>query len=793
MHLPPVPRFLVRALLRTFVVLLFVGVPAAVYYLQEYGVGFGLRDQVAKALSGETFQTSIGKLSLNPFQGLVAQQIRVTETQGDKKNLAYIERLVVSISFRDLLRRKISIDQISLDDSEVSIPLAEGTKAPRLNLGRVTGQCMFLPGQVRINHFEANLEGIRVVVTGILRNPERFRADSPAAPRAQPELPSERSEVLLNILNKVAECRFPGMAPEVRLEIDGDLADLSTLTLQPIIVRSGPIVAPTWEVNGLEAKASYEGGSVTLTQFLVQGRDGGTLNASARWMSEDKSLKFEVSSTLMLEPFQDLFAKQSPLQKLKFHEPPQLEIFGRADFSAPTMRYQATGSLRLGKSSWEKVTFDSLAADFVGRDGTFFVRDLRAVANEGALKADVYFAPDDFRLRLTSSIPPTDFLSVVGPNERIVLKEMEFKDLPHVELELWGPRPDLAVLTGTGTLRLGRTAMRGSWLDWAKSDLIIGDRAVTYSNFSLGLGELKGSGSFVYDFGRQEVVLRDIFSTMPPGAVMMWIDPNISEIIKSYRFRQPPTVRGAGVVHMKDPKKNDLSLKIDAAKGLDYDLLKRTLEFGSTQADLHIKGTQLLVTVKNAELMGGDVALKATVSIDPKDPTFGADIDIQRVNFAKLTKLYFDYDDSKGIGSGNFQFKARFGEEEKMRGSGSLRVEDGRVFAIPILGPLSTIINKIIPGTGLHTAKLATADFQVENEKIITKNLAIQGAGFNMLGYGDIFFTEDRMDMSVRINARGLTGVVLFPVSKLFEYESTGSLSEPEWRPKLVPRFGNGE
>ncbi len=51
---------------------------------------------------------------------------------------------------------------------------------------------------------------------------------------------------------------------------------------------------------------------------------------------------------------------------------------------------------------------------------------------------------------------------------------------------------------------------------------------------------------------------------------------------------------------------------------------------------------------------------------------------------------------------------------------------------------------------------------------------------------------KDRMDLSVRINARGIPGIVLFPVSKLFEYVATGSVSKPEWRPKIIPRIGGG-
>ena len=62
-----------------------------------------------------------------------------------------------------------------------------------------------------------------------------------------------------------------------------------------------------------------------------------------------------------------------------------------------------------------------------------------------------------------------------------------------------------------------------------------------------------GKGTFVYDFGGQQVILKDIESTMPPVDVMMWIDPKIAETIKPYRFRQPPRVEAEGVVDLKVP------------------------------------------------------------------------------------------------------------------------------------------------------------------------------------------------------------------------------------------------
>jgi hypothetical protein len=48
-------------------------------------------------------------------------------------------------------------------------------------------------------------------------------------------------------------------------------------------------------------------------------------------------------------------------------------------------------------------------------------------------------------------------------------------------------------------------------------------------------------------------------------------------------------------------------------------------------------------------------------------------------------------------------------------------------------------------------------------------------------------FLDDKIDFNIRLNAQGIPGVLLFPVSKLFEYASDGSLSKPVWRPKRLP------
>lgn len=55
-----------------------------------------------------------------------------------------------------------------------------------------------------------------------------------------------------------------------------------------------------------------------------------------------------------------------------------------------------------------------------------------------------------------------------------------------------------------------------------------------------------------------------------------------------------------------------------------------------------------------------------------------------------------------------------------------------------------------------------------------------------MIGSGDIFYLEDKINMQMRLNVKGLPGLVLFPVSKLFEYTWNGSIKNSTWRPKYM-------
>ena len=118
-----------------------------------------------------------------------------------------------------------------------------------------------------------------------------------------------------------------------------------------------------------------------------------------------------------------------------------------------------------------------------------------------------------------------------------------------------------------------------------------------------------------------------------------------------------------------------------------------------------------------------------------------------------------------------------------MQGRGKLEVTNGDVFAIPVFGPLSGILNSILPGAGYSIARSASANFTIKDGIIHTDDFDAAGRLFRLLGYGDIHFLDDKLDFDLRVGGKG-PSVLLTPVYKLFEYVGEGSLKKPDWHPK---------
>ena len=82
--------------------------------------------------------------------------------------------------------------------------------------------------------------------------------------------------------------------------------------------------------------------------------------------------------------------------------------------------------------------------------------------------------------------------------------------------------------------------------------------------------------SFNYDFGKREVRLKEIKSTLRPADAILWVEPKLLKEVAPYKFRQPPSIVANGVVHF-GASNDHLELTVDAPAGMDYVFLGKTL------------------------------------------------------------------------------------------------------------------------------------------------------------------------------------------------------------------------
>jgi len=382
---------------------------------------------------------------------------------------------------------------------------------------------------------------------------------------------------------------------------------------------------------------------------------------------------------------------------------------------------------------------------------------------------------------------------VLPPELRARLAEWEFRVAPVIHLEGHGPACALPSLEITGRAESGAIRARGTLLKSLAVDLGFKANILTCQSIKLERAEGTGSGTVVYDFNTDLLQFQNVHTTLNAVEVVRIFDLPLAEQLIPYRFKVRPALIVNGDVGCRhdDWPRNHLRIKVDGAHGMDYTFLKRELSANKISGTVAVLGDRLKLDGLDATIWGGHLRGKADISLRKAAGDYTAELSTEAIDFPSLTKLYFDFDTSKGKLDGSFAFSGLHDQARAIKGKGSLVVTEGNVFAIPIFGPFSGILNEVLPGTGYNTARKGTCTFEMRDGVVTTSDLVMEGRGFSILGAGKLFIVDDKMDFSARINAQGLAGKFLDPMSHLLEYVSDGSLSKPTWRPKRLPKMSS--
>jgi hypothetical protein len=777
-------RYLAAGLFLLLVIFLVIGIPALLVVTSTYGLGDTIRKMVEEKLGAQGYRVTVARVLFNPVQGFILDGMQLHDRTPAKRHVVSADRLSISINLESLVRNQVRLERIFLRDATLDIPLGP-TEEPRLRLDHVRGLILCPPEQFRLTSASFEIAGIAVHATGTFLNPKKF-SPKPVSPTG----PGNIARTIDAVQKELKAVHWENNIPELTIQASGDLSDSESLSVESATFRAGEA---SW--HGIRLKQSsmdlhFENRKLTLDRLSLKDRTG---QLQAEGWSDFKANKasLEFAGAFDSSVLPGLLLKDHLAKDWNCIDPLRLSGNFSAAWGTGKPSFAGSALLDAGRFNYRGIAMDGFSGGVALQDGKLLFRDFHLEGAPGKLDADLLIGSGDNRLRLKAALFPAKIVPAISGKAVEALSSMDFQEPLLINFEGAATALDPFLLKGSGSLVLNNGAMRGAAIQSLNATIQMADGAVDFRNIILNIDGGVGRGEFIYDFKNWEGRLPEVRSTLEPVKVMTWIDPHIAQALKDYRFRKPPNLIVSGKVGLRNPDKNDLNIKINAPAGLNYTLIKKDLPFGATSGSVQLKGQKVLVDIPRAKLFGGDVVLKAEASVKPGDGSFGASVHLADVDFQTVTKLYFAYSESMGELTADYTFKAVGGNDRAMTGHGNLLIKNGNVLAMPVLGPLSLLISDIIPGFGYQSAHKASADFTVENGVINTRNLLIKGAGFSMIGHGDIYYLDDRMALSIRLNAQGLPGLMLFPVSKIFEYESVGTASHPKWRPKILPKVGS--
>ncbi|CAN5271461.1 hypothetical protein BH20VER2_BH20VER2_07600 [soil metagenome] len=764
--------------LRLLLIALLVFFGWGAWYLANKGFGRQWRTTVAEELRKRGVEASVRRLTLDPFRGLVAQDVRIYDFKNRDHPIAVISEVSLDINYAALLHRQPFLNALDIRDADVTFPNISGDpRAPVAQLKQFRAHIYFPPEQIFIRQAEGFFHGVRISATGQLIK----RADyKPSRVVTEAEW-RQRMELLQRVATELNQFRFPGEPPSLQIKFSGDLAEMEHAHVEATL-RGELLQRGAYEMRNLVASGDWSERTLHLRQLEWSDGSGG-FAGRASWNVPAGNAEFQVRSTIEAKQFLEAVGSGHFLHDATFATPPLVELSGSASFSAAEPKRSALGRVEVGGFTFRAVPFLNLTADFSWDGARTMLRNVRVRHATGDLVADLLEGPEVFRASFDSTMNPAVLRPLLPPGPQKFLGEWEWPRSPAIRLTLQGTSRAPRSWTGEGSIALPRTRFRGVWMNNATAAVQLQDGAVTFTDLRVVRPEGIGTGSFTYDFARHEVRVENVRTSLSPVEAIYWIEPKLFRVVAPYRFRSPPHLVANGVVTFRGRRETQLEIGIDAPAGMDYVFLGQVLPFDRAAGQLLITDDRVQLLGTNGTLFGGSVRGTADIHTAKPDDHYTASIALDGVDFPRLTDLYFKYKTAQGQLAGRYDFAVRNDDTRTMTGTGSMRVSNGNVFAIPVFGPLSGLISAVLPGAGYSVAKQAAATFTVADGVIHTDDFKVSGKLFGMRGHGDIHFLDDKLDFDLRIDARG-AGALLTPVYQLFEYKGEGSLAKPTWRPK---------
>lgn len=422
----------------------------------------------------------------------------------------------------------------------------------------------------------------------------------------------------------------------------------------------------------------------------------------------------------------------------------------------------------------------------------------------GTLTGDLEIARNQVRFRLESSLPP-ELAHPFFPNQVLekVLSDFSTSAQSQCYVKLNGIFDTTNKLNWNvkGDARVRNLSYQNvpvvsanTSMDLKHDSLSFSNNTVDfdYKNYDLQRSYQGGNHGLVqvrnifYDHIAGTVAINALRGSVYPVPLLQMFAKPIAETLTQFRFQSPPNLAADGLIDVRKRGLTKLQVNLIQSNAVDWPFLGKTVTFRDVATQIQINNNEVSLNKFGCSVFGGTCAGVVRVGIN-ESKTFTADLRWNGIAMASLAETYEFQEKGYGRLIGRIELKGKPGEASTLSGRGLCSLEKGELFAVPIFGPLSPIISGILGDrrAGFERAKDAFCNFTITKGVIHTNDFVTQTSNLKFTGNGDVDLSKKTIDMTIRMNARGLLGIITLPlrpiIKGLFQFQGQGPLTKPKW------------
>jgi hypothetical protein len=767
------------------------------WWANRTGLPESWRAGLEREIGRHGLNVKIGALSYLPLRGVVASKVRIFSDPECFYEISRLERVLLDFDKTKLARGHVRINKLVLRDATMSLPVdPDDPEAGTLEVIGASGT-LLMPGGKRLEVRDARgrIAGIEASLNARLIGYQKSGDPAEAASNT-----GKRREILSRIIRQLEPWRFDEEdPPRLAVFIEGDANDRAALGAK-LTLDARQLEKNQHRLEELHIEAEMTGDLFNLT--ALRARDSrGSLNGRLDYDIGGRAGRFDLQSSLEIAPLLTAWLDQPAPSQIVIGGAQELVAEGEFHFDQDNKpRVHMTGRGAAEELMLRGVRFEAVESAFSWNEGRVFLRDLHLSRADGVASGKALIEWPLVRISLHSTLPAAVYKPFfTGKPLEIVIDSFKERDGASFDIRLEGgfdaTDPHSWAYSGGGAVR--NVSYKGVPVDSAECgfslshhelDFFDGTVVFNYQDYALRNafnGAKQGTakvGRIRYVGDEKVVEVEDVTGTIWAAPLVRLFAPKVADSLEVYRFHQPPDLKGSGVVDVTPRGRTALDVSFSNPHGADYVFLGENVTLSQPSGKVSIRGSRVTVSDLKLNAFDGPVA----GSFDYDGGKLSGETNWTKLSLTALSSTYGFQSKGGGELTGRLAFSLTGGRVKTMSGEGLFALDKTELFSVPMFGPLSQVMSAVLNDrrAGSERAKSAYCTFGISDGIMRIRNFQTSTTSLAFVGEGEVDLSERTLDMTMRMNARGLLGLLTLPLRPfygMFQFRGTGPLKDPKW------------